>query len=119
MADSYKEFLLKHAKERDIKVPTKRTLTIYGLTDRDWLSLFHKQDWKCGVCGTEKAHWNTDHQHVPGFKRMAPRTRATFVRGILCWKCNKSNAPSNISGKHAQALADYIREYEHRRGAGS
>lgn len=115
--DSYLEFLLKEAQERHIKIPTRRTLAIYGLSDREWLILLHKQRWGCGICGKENALWNIDHQHVHGWKRMAPRTRVKFVRGILCWKCNKHSAPSNMTSDEAFRLAEYLQAYESRRRA--
>lgn len=113
--DSYLEFLRQEAQGRDIKIPAKSTLRIYGLTERDWLILFREQGWRCPICQVEKAHWNIDHQHVSGWKRMPPKVRATFVRGILCWSDNKNNAPSNLSGEKARRLADYLDAYEARR----
>lgn len=113
--DSYLEFLRKEAKDREIKIPAKSTLRIYGLNERAWLILFREQEWKCPICQKTNAHWNIDHQHISGWKKMPPETRVLFVRGILCWSCNKNDAPSNLSAEKAYRLADYIQKYETRR----
>lgn len=114
MADSYLAFLQKEAKTRGIKPPVRRTLNVYGLTERSWLQLFHEQNWECGICRKTKAHWNCDHQHVPGWKRMSAKDRVKYVRGILCWHCNKNNAPSNMSSEDASRFAAYLLAYEKR-----
>lgn len=113
--DSYLEFLREEAVNREIKVPSRSTLKIYGLSERTWLILFREQCWECPICRKTQAHWNIDHQHISGWKKMPPATRATFVRGILCWSCNKNDAPSNLSSEKAYRLADYLRKYEVRR----
>lgn len=113
--DTYLDFLRKEAKDKDIKIPSRSTLRIYGLTDRDWLILFREQEWRCPLCLIPKAHWNIDHQHVPGWKKMPPATRKIFVRGILCWRCNKNSAPSNLAAEMAHRLAAYLTAYETRK----
>lgn len=46
---------------------------------------------------------------------MDAKKRASYVRGILCWLCNKNDAPSNLSAAKAQRLSEYIAAYESRR----
>lgn len=113
--DSYWEFLRTEAAAHDIRIPTARTLAQYGLTERAWLVIFHGQQWECPICCAKAAHWNIDHQHVPGWKKMKAKERVKFVRGILCWRCNKNNAPSNLSAAEAFRLAQYLQSYESRR----
>ena len=58
------------AKARHIKIPTKRTLSRYGLTEEIWCAILRSQDWKCPICGKESVWWNIDHHHVPGWEKM-------------------------------------------------
>ena len=46
--------LVAAAAVRKVKVPTKRTLDKYGLTEVEWLQLLHDQGWCCAVC--RRAH---------------------------------------------------------------
>lgn len=115
MTDSYLEFLEKEAAAKGIAPPTKRTLNKYGLNRRAWLVLMHEQEWKCPICLTPKALWNIDHQHVAGWNKMTLKEKVRYVRGILCWMCNKNNAPSNLTAVQASRLASYLGKYEHRR----
>lgn len=103
------------ASERGIRIPVRKTLAIYGLDARLWLEMFQSQEWKCPVCLRSSSHWNIDHQHVIGWKRMPPEVRRTYVRGILCWLCNKDYAPSNMTSAEAFRLAKYLADYEERR----
>lgn len=100
-----------------IRVPTRRTLAIYGIDESIWLSLFAAQGWKCGACQASRATWNTDHEHVPGWSKMPAAERARYVRGILCWKCNKFVVQSNLTAETAMNVARYIQSYEERRDA--
>lgn len=103
------------AEREGIRVPTAKTLAKFGLTDIEWLILLANQDWRCGVCHGKKARWNTDHEHVPGWMKMPPELRKIYVRGVLCWFCNKFTAPSNMQTAEARNLLGYLMAYEDRR----
>lgn len=103
------------AEKHGIKVPTKRTLSIYGLSESEWVKLIADQGWKCAICHKSSATWNTDHEHVFGWRKMPAKTRKIYVRGILCWLCNKNIVPSNFSAERATRMAKYLRDYEERR----
>lgn len=107
--------LRQEASERGIRVPLARTLDKYGIDDLFWLALLAGQDWKCAVCLKSRATWNTDHQHVPGWSKMPPERRRIYVRGVLCWHCNRTVVPSNLSAADGRRVADYLRRYEERR----
>jgi hypothetical protein len=98
-----------------IRTPTKRTLDKFGLTEVEWLRLLHAQGWRCAICALPKKTWNTDHEHVIGWAKFPPEKRKLFVRGVICWHCNKFNAPSNMDAAMADRLAIYLRTYEVRR----
>lgn len=109
--------LADEAKLHGAEPPSSRTLRIYGLKTHDWLRILKRQGWKCAICGTSgKVLWNIDHEHVKGYAKMSETERAKHVRGILCFRCNKYNAPSqNFTTNIAKNLASYIRKYERRR----
>ena len=105
------------AQRRGVKAPTAATLRRYGLTVDDWLRLLKAQGWKCAVCERRVATWNTDHEHVPGWKKMPPDERARYVRGVLCAFCNYRLVPSRLPARAADRIARYLRAYESRRDA--
>ena len=54
----------------------------YGITSKDYKTLFRRQRGACAICGTKKprGRWNclhVDHDHRTG-----------KVRGLLCFRCN-------------------------------
>lgn len=107
--------LVQEAENRGIRVPSKSTLAKYGLQQWEWCKLLKDQGWVCPICEKAKATWNTDHEHVPGWHKKPPQERKRYVRGVLCWHCNKYGVPSNLSAAHGQNVADYLLEYERRR----
>lgn len=109
--------LIDEAKMHNAEPPSPRTLRIYGLREHDWLRILKRQGWKCAICGVSgKVLWNIDHDHLPRYSKLPDEDRARHVRGILCFRCNKYNAPSrNFTANLARNLASYIRKYEKRR----
>ena len=100
-----------------IKAPSQRALDNYGLTADEWLALLKEQDWKCPICEKTERLWNTDHDHAPGWKKMPPEERKTYVRGVLCWYCNHRRVDSRMTAAEAFRIARYLERYEKRRGA--
>jgi Recombination endonuclease VII len=107
------------ARRLGIRLPTSRTLNVYGLTLDEWLGLLAGQGWKCPAC--ERAAWsvllNTDHEHVPGWKNLPPEERKRFVRGVLCARCNHRLVNSRLPASTSQRITDYLKAYEARRDA--
>lgn len=109
--------LEKEAARRGIKPPSPVTLRRYGLTAAAWLGLLRAQGWRCPICRKSGAavRWNTDHDHVPGWRYMEPKERRRYVRGVLCAYCNHRRVNSRMSAREALAIADYLAAYEARR----
>lgn len=103
---------LEEAAKEGARVPSKRTLDRYGLSAQEWVEILQSQGWRCPICEGSKKTWNTDHEHVPGWVKLDPEERKIYVRGILCWRCNRRHAPSNMSASDARRLADYLEAYE-------
>lgn len=111
--------LIAEATRRGVTPPSQRTLVRYGLSVDEWLALLAAQGWKCPVCfgGRGGAPWNTDHEHVPGWKKLPPEERKRFVRGVLCSRCNRWLVGSRLAAAWAHRIADYLERYEARRDA--
>jgi hypothetical protein len=109
--------LERKAERLGIRVPTAATLRRYGLTALAWLELLAAQGWACAICGERSRLWNTDHEHVPGWKHRPPEERVRYVRGVLCPHCNYQKAPSRMTVEQSERLTAYLRAYETRRDA--
>jgi hypothetical protein len=107
------------ATRHGVKPPGAATLRRYGLTVDEWLALLDAQGWRCPICRKKGAGvtWNTDHDHVPGWKAKTPEERKRYVRGVLCAYCNHRRVNSRMSSREARAIADYLAAYERRRDA--
>lgn len=112
--------LLAEATRLGVKPPTRPTLRRYGLTVDDWLELAAGQGWKCPPCDrllTPALYPNTDHEHVPGWKKLPDEERKRFVRGVLCARCNRFLVDSRLPADTSQRITNYLRAYEARRDA--
>lgn len=117
MALSHAE-LLRRAEENGLdRIPRQSTLNIYGLTEYEWLHLLNAQGWVCGCCGKGRggAPWNTDHHHVKGWKKLPKEEKKKYVRGILCWRCNKIVVGSRLTAAESGRITAYLRKYEARK----
>jgi hypothetical protein len=109
--------LTMEAFNRGVTPPAQRTLDTYGISQDEWIALLKAQDWVCPVCLGKDKKWNTDHEHVPGWKHMPPEERKKYVRGVLCFYCNHKRVHSRMPSDMAQRITDYIAAYERRRDA--
>jgi hypothetical protein len=96
-----------------IRVPLKATLRKYGLDAEAWLAILERQGWVCAICKkvAKNGQFRTDHAHVPGWKKMKPEKRRTYVRGLTCWWCNKSYLGRGITEEKAANMAAYLRAF--------
>lgn len=97
-------------------LPRAATLRRYGLTVEDWLEILNRQGGVCAVCGKtpRTGRFNTDHDHVRGWKRMPPERRKLHVRGLLCHFCNHYYMGRCITVAKAEAVAEYLRQHQQR-----
>lgn len=105
------------AKKLGINVVAASTLKRYGLTELEWLQMLAAQGWRCPICLRRVKKYNTDHEHVPGWRDMPPEERKRYVRGVLCVYDNYKVVPSRMSAAEAARMAAYIFDYETRRDA--
>lgn len=105
------------ARQRGVTPPLAATLRRYGLAVDEWLALLAAQGWACPICEKHRGvKWNTDHDHVSGWKHKSPEQRKRFVRGVLCAYCNHRRVNSRMGAAEAGRIARYLAAYEARRG---
>lgn len=98
-----------------IPFPTDPTLKKYGLSKMDWLELYRRKDGCCHICGRkfEIGHRvNVDHEHVRGWKHMPPEERKHYVRGLLCYTCNKFMVMRGMTSDRLWNGYQYMRNWE-------
>lgn len=102
-----------------IHVPSKATLTKYGLDARAWLDILEAQGCVCAICRKvpKTGRFNIDHSHAKGWKKMKPEKRRLHVRGVVCWWCNKTYLGRSITVAKAEGVLAYLRAFEGRMGA--
>lgn len=118
---SYREI----AEALGIAIPTAPTLKRYGLTEDEWLDILANQGWECPImkqipapsASTGKSHFVVDHEHVRGWKRMAPEQRKKHVRGIISRFANGKLIQRGMTLERARRVVEYLEEYEWRRDA--
>lgn len=96
-------------------IPSDVTLKKYGMKLGDWLDIYNRQNGACGICHTpfKLGHRiNVDHEHVKGWKTMAPSERRQYVRGLLCYQCNKFTVMRGINAMRLWDAWLYMRAYE-------
>lgn len=100
-----------------IQVPRIQTLKKYGLTQAEWVSILRSQDCKCAICGNslEDKRCNTDHFHVKGYKKMPPEKKKLYLRGILCWTCNRLIVGRGVTIQRLEKALAYMKSFEERK----
>lgn len=108
--------LERQAARLGIKPPGVATLRRYGVTAAEWLGLLAAQGWRCPICHKRAGvRWNTDHDHIHGWKTRPPEERRRYVRGVLCAYCNHRRVNSRMGAAEAARIAAYLAAYEARR----
>jgi transcription elongation factor Elf1 len=92
------------------KIPSKKTLDKYGLSEEEWISILEKQNFRCPICEKEPSSgiFRTDHYHVPKWKSMPPEQRKKYIRGLLCFFCNRYYVGRSITIQKAENVVKYL-----------
>lgn len=98
-----------------VKIPTAQTLASYGLSLRQWKNIARRQKGLCGICRhrPETGVLHIDHEHVAGWKRMPALERARYVRGLLCFRCNRYVLGA-LRPEQVEAALVYLSDYRGR-----
>lgn len=105
------------ARTEGVVLPSQKTLDKYGLTLREWLHHLDAQQWRCAICHLKSntGKYVTDHEHVRGWVAMPDEERKRYVRGVICWMCNRYYLAKGISLLRARNVVQYLTDYEARR----
>jgi len=98
-----------------IRPPSVATLRKYGWSAEDWLRQWEDQDRVCPICKQPKTNLVIDHYHYDNYKKLSPKVRASFVRGIVCNWCNRRIVGRGATIERLENAAQYLRNYEERR----
>jgi hypothetical protein len=98
------------------QIPSKSTLDKYGLSSQDWESILHSQGDVCPICERtpSSGRFYIDHCHVPKWKSMPSEHRKLYVRGLLCYFCNRYYVGRSITIKKAENVVKYLSAFEER-----
>lgn len=99
------------------RTPTDKTLRRYGLTLTDWQAILKRQGGVCAVCRRLPTNGRLciDHEHLKNWKKLKPRYRRLYVRGLLCFFCNHYYVGRAITVERAQNVVDYLRSHNERK----
>lgn len=72
-------------------------MVLYGITESDYEAILKLQGGACAICGRypKKFRLSVDHHHRTG-----------WVRGLICWDCNKAIA--YLRDDHARAQRAHL-----------
>jgi hypothetical protein len=96
-----------------LKVPTAGTLNKYGLTAEDFKRIVSEQGGVCPICEKTPStgRWNIDHYHIKGWKKLPPEKRKLYVRGVVCWFCNRYYMSKAITPRKAENIRRYLDDF--------
>lgn len=97
--------------------PTLFTLRKYGLSVDEWRAMVDEQGGVCAVCLNlpNSGRLVIDHEHANKWKAMPPEKRKDFVRGLLCWTCNRYFLARGATEFKLHRAAEYLKRYHFRR----
>lgn len=107
-----------------INLPVKATLKKYGLSSGQWLELYEQGNGCCWICkrpffDTDKKLRNSyiDHEHVKNYKNLPPEEKRKYIRGLLCFQCNRIMVQKSNTTLKLRAALKYLIQYELRKGS--
>ncbi len=99
------------------KVPSDKTLAKYGLSFAKWDRIATAQNDVCAVCKKlpNSGRLVIDHEHAPKWSKMPPEKRRLYVRGLLCYFCNRYFLARGATVQKMLDAAEYLKQYQERR----
>ena len=101
------------SKKEKKEYPTDETLEKYGLSRLDFRMHLERQNRTCAICKKipTTGRWYIDHEHVKNWKKLPPEKRKLYVRGILCYFCNRFYMAKAMTKEKAQNIIQYLDDY--------
>ncbi len=99
------------------QIPTQKTLDKYGLSVDEWVKILKRQGFKCPICSKSPStgRYYIDHFHITKWSSMPSEIRKTFVRGLLCYFCNRWYVGKGITIEKSKNVTKYLQDYEKRK----
>lgn len=100
-----------------IKIPSKATLKKYGLSEQDYLDILKRQGEVCPVCEQfpSTGRFYIDHYHQRHYKILPDNLKRLYVRGLLCYMCNRFYVAKGITIDKSRNVTKYLEDFEKRR----
>jgi hypothetical protein len=85
----------------------------YGISKEDFAKLSIDQGGVCFICGAspKSRSLHVDHIHVKGYKKLPPEKKRLYVRGLLCFPCNKLLVGRGMTIEKAERLVKYLHRF--------
>jgi hypothetical protein len=76
------------------------------------------QNGGCAICGSypKTRSLHVDHEHVKNFKKLPPEEKKIYVRGLLCFRCNKVFMMKGMTRFLAERIVKYFDNYNQKFG---
>lgn len=93
--------------------PLDKTLEKYGLTRTDYLAYWKLTNGACPICEKvpTSGRLNIDHEHIKGWKNLPPEKRKLYVRGLVCFFCNRYYLAKSINVNKARNIIKFLEAY--------
>jgi hypothetical protein len=90
-------------------------LSRYGINCEEYEKMFTEQSGCCAICGRHQSVLTTtlavDHYHIRNFKKFPPEEKKKYIRGLLCFRCNRGIFAENPDLLLSASV--YFRRHEH------
>lgn|SRR5574341_88869 len=100
-----------------IRIPSKATLKKYGLDELTYKWLLDEQGHKCPICKKvpSTGRFYIDHYHQKYYFKLPAKLRRLYIRGLLCYFCNRFFVAKGISIEKAENIVVYLKAFDARR----
>lgn len=101
----------------DINIPSLATLKKYGIGYLEFSMMWNRQGGVCAICKRlpKSGKLCIDHEHVKGFKKFPLEKKRKFVRGLICYQCNRFVVGRWGTLPKLQNAVEYLESYEARK----
>jgi superfamily II helicase len=90
-------------------------LKMYGISFSEYEAMLSSQNHSCAICGKHESHFSmklaVDHYHIRNFKKFPPEEKKKYIRGLLCFRCNRGIFAENPDLLLSASV--YFRRHEH------
>ena len=91
----------------------RHLLNTYGITEKEYDKMLKAQKGVCFICGSpaKTRALSVDHEHVPKYAKMPKDEKRKYIRGALCFVCNKFFLHRGMTIPRAKKIIAYLERY--------